>query len=96
MDDPSDYDILKDLEDIKRKPDKPSKAHTYLQSVIEEIELYLLWDNNTVESDRRLIYIKLSELAKKKSDTSVRLLIDWAKGKELHPRQFVKAINKAL
>ena len=92
----SDYDILKDLEDIKRKPDKKSRANTYLQSVIEEVENYLNWDNATLEEDRKLIYMKLSILAKKRSDTFVRLMIGWAKGKNLHPKQFIKAINKAL
>jgi len=79
-----------------REPDKKSKAHTYLQSVVEQIEPLIYWDNEKLEQHRRLIWLKMSLLYKKKSDTGIRLFIDWCRGKKLHPLQVVKTINKML
>ena len=94
------YEDLSDDELISsikpRKLEKKSKARTYLQSVIEKIEPCLRWTNETIEQDRRLLYMKLSLLAKSKSDTGVRLIMDWAQGKNLHVKQFIRAVNKAL
>lgn len=100
LDEPFHYEDLSDDELISsikpRKLENKSKARTYLQSVIEKIEPCLRWTNETIEQDRRLLYMKLSQLAKSKSDTGVRLIMDWAQGKNLHVKQFIKAINKSL
>lgn len=80
----------------RRVQDKPITAKTYMASVIEEIEKLIEWDNNTLVKDRPLIWMKMTQLYKKKSDTGVRVFIDWCRGKKLWPKQVVVAINKAL
>ena len=88
------YDEI--FEPAPRRPEKKSNAHTYVQSVIEQIEPLIYWDNETLERDRRLIWIKMMKLYQQRNDTGIRLFIDWVRGKKLYPLQVVKTINKML
>jgi hypothetical protein len=81
---------------IPRRPEKKSKANTYLQLIIETYLPYFVWSNETLFQDQSLLYLKASLVAQKYSDTKVRVLLDWAKGKNLHIKQFIKVLNKVM
>jgi hypothetical protein len=81
-------------EPTPRKPDKISKARTYIQLIVEQYEPCFIWDNSTYFKDRGLLYFKCNQFANKFSDTKLVIVLQWAKCKNLHVKQFIKTLNK--
>jgi hypothetical protein len=94
-----------DLEDTtylpKRKPDKPITANDYISFLVEPYEKYLNWTNDTYFQDRQALYTLSHQLAKRKSDSQLKSLLDWvkemdSKHKPLHIKQLLSTLKKNL
>lgn len=92
----ADEDLVFDPIPRKREPKKISNAKTYIQLLVEGYEKEFIWDNKTYFKDRSLLYIKANQLVNKKSDSQLKGILDWTRGKKLHPLAVVSIINKAL
>ena len=86
---------LLDIIPRKKEVKKPTKANTYIQYLVESYEAGFLWDNKTLFKDRALLYMKANMLAKR-SESDLKSILDWSRGKNVHPLVIVKLINTKL
>ena len=97
-----DDSLLEDLalEEMDKKPREPEKinprATSYLGALIESYEKEISWDNGNFYRHRRLLYAKFNLLARQKSDSNVKGILEWIRGKKLHPLAIVKIVNREL
>ena len=89
-------EALEDYVPRKRTPEKVSKARNYLQLLVEQYEPYLKWRAETFYNDRKLLYLKASQLVNKKSDSPLKAILEWSKTRRVHVLAVVKMINKHL
>lgn len=75
------------LEILKRRRPR-TKAMTRIGELFEENARYVSWDNETLERDTKAVFVALNAAG---YDHAQRILV-WARGKDLHPKQLIKAL----
>lgn len=87
-------DFSKKFEELKNRQ-QTTKAKTYMGETIEKYLPYMKWNNETFESDIKLLFISASRYYKAHTHAEFVRLLDWVRDKNaLHPRQVAKLFNK--
>lgn len=82
------------LEKLKQRPVTKKQFRTRLQELFDPYLAYIKWQNETIEDDMSLLFIKLSDFMKCHTDHDLLCLGNWIKDlNKLYPRQVIKTIN---
>lgn len=80
------------IEKLKARKPK-TKANTRIAEVFEPYEQLIAWQNETLTEDRRILYIAVYRFMKHRTEKQLTTLLDWIKGKNLHPLAVAKLLN---
>ena len=65
-------------------------ANTYLASICEPYLKHFQYSNETLEKDLKVFWITVY---KKRNEAKIKEILEWAKKKELHVKQVIKALQ---
>lgn len=71
-----------------------NKYRTYLEERVAPYLPFIFWENKTLDKDMRLFWIAVHRHEKTKPSGSLFRILNWAKGKNLYPKQVIAVLNK--
>ena len=83
------------LEGLKSR-NKEKTAKNRLASLVEPFYKEWAWVDATFFVDMTALWIALRRYMKWRTEDQLRKLLTWTVGKELHPKQVIKVLNKKL
>ena len=75
---------------LSRFSHRKSSANTYLASICEPYLKHFHYSNETLEKDLKVFWITIYQ---KRNEAKIKEILEWAKKKELHIRQVIKALR---
>ena len=75
---------------LKRISERKQHSNTYLASICEPYLKHFQYSNETLEKDLKVFWITVY---KKRNEAKIKEILEWAKKKELHVKQVIKALQ---
>ena len=84
------------LEDLRKREPKEKTAKNRLAEIVEPFYKEWAWVDATFFVDMTALWIALRRYMKWRTEEHLRKVMEWTVGKELHPKQIIKVLNRKI